>query len=578
MDDLNKPGVTIAYFVGAAEEGWVKQRFPLATLKGVTNSGATAPLEDIMAHRADAAPINRIPYVAMAAKVKGLAALPKENNCQNSTEKAQPVGLALDKGQPVFLDWLRAVEKAMHPKLEADEQRVAATLKKLDDLDFSPLLDSWRYLAAGLGVTLSLSALTIVSSLAFGAAVGFGRVYGPRWLSLALTFYIDSMRAIPVLVGRVWMYFAFPRRRPFPSALLGRRAALSLHIAAYVAEILRAGINSVRPGQIRAALALGFSGVQTVRQVVLPQAVIRMLPALGSIVSITIKDTAIAATIAVPEYMKQSETVAGQLPSDRGLHRRAAGLLPHSVSHDTPGRYAVSPRRASGPLMTFDWSVVWRFRDALAEGVAMTVLLAVCTMLIALPGGLLLALMWSSSVRPIAATAACFVEFFRNLPLILLIYWVYYVMPVAVGVEFSAFTTGLAALALNVSAYNAETFRAGIGSIRKGQTEAALALGMSRWQAMREIVLPQAVRRVLPVLASTWVSLFKDTSLVSVIGVSELGCYRCKSARRPIAFWKCSPPWPGFTGCSAIRRPSWSIGSIAVTECPNECRGGAGLS
>jgi len=172
--------------------------------------------------------------------------------------------------------------------------------------------------------------------------------------------------------------------------------------------------------------------------------------------------------------------------------------------------------------MTFDWSVVWRFRDALAEGVAMTVLLAVCTMLIALPGGLLLALMRSSSVRPIAAAAACFVEFFRNLPLILLIYWVYYVMPVAVGVEFSAFTTGLAALALNVSAYNAETFRAGIGSIRKGQTEAALALGMSRWQAMREIVLPQAVRRVLPVLASTWVSLFKDTSLVSVIGVSEL--------------------------------------------------------
>jgi polar amino acid transport system substrate-binding protein len=129
VDDLNKPGITIAYFVGAAEEGWVKQRFPLATLKGVTNSGATAPLEDVMAHRADAAPINRIPYVAMAAKVKGLAALPKENNCQNSTEKAQPVGLAIDKNQPVFLDWLRAVEKTMHPKLEADEQRVAATLK-----------------------------------------------------------------------------------------------------------------------------------------------------------------------------------------------------------------------------------------------------------------------------------------------------------------------------------------------------------------------------------------------------------------------------------------------------------------
>jgi polar amino acid transport system substrate-binding protein len=66
VDDLNKPDITIAYFVGAAEEGWVKERFPLAKLHGVTNSGATAPLEDVMAHRADAAPINRIPYVAMA--------------------------------------------------------------------------------------------------------------------------------------------------------------------------------------------------------------------------------------------------------------------------------------------------------------------------------------------------------------------------------------------------------------------------------------------------------------------------------------------------------------------------------
>jgi His/Glu/Gln/Arg/opine family amino acid ABC transporter permease subunit len=172
--------------------------------------------------------------------------------------------------------------------------------------------------------------------------------------------------------------------------------------------------------------------------------------------------------------------------------------------------------------MTFDWSIVWRSRDALLDGVEMTVLLAVATMVIAIPGGLILALMRMSSLRPLSAASACFVEFFRNIPLILLIYWAYYVMPVAIGVEFSAFTTGLIALSLNVSAYNAETFRSGIGSIRKGQTEAAQALGMSRWQVLWEIILPQAIRRVTPVLASTWVSLFKDTSLVSVIGVAEL--------------------------------------------------------
>jgi polar amino acid transport system permease protein len=152
----------------------------------------------------------------------------------------------------------------------------------------------------------------------------------------------------------------------------------------------------------------------------------------------------------------------------------------------------------------------------------LTILLTVLTMAIAVPAGILLALMRLSSTPALSRSSAAFVEFFRNLPLILVVYWAYYVMPILLGVELSAFATGLAALSLNVSAYNAETFRAGIGSIRKGQLEAALALGMSRWQAMREVVLPQAARRILPVLASTWVSLFKDTSLVSVIAVGEL--------------------------------------------------------
>jgi polar amino acid transport system substrate-binding protein len=129
VDDLNSPDVTIAYFIGAGEEGWVKQRFPKAKLLGVANSGATAPLEDIMAKRADAAPINRIPYVPMSHKVKGLAVLPVDNNCQGSTEKAQPVGVAIDKKQPEFLAWLRAVEKSIHPQLVEAEQKVIETMK-----------------------------------------------------------------------------------------------------------------------------------------------------------------------------------------------------------------------------------------------------------------------------------------------------------------------------------------------------------------------------------------------------------------------------------------------------------------
>ena len=172
--------------------------------------------------------------------------------------------------------------------------------------------------------------------------------------------------------------------------------------------------------------------------------------------------------------------------------------------------------------MTLDWSIVWTHRWDLAQGAGVTVLLTVLTMLVAVPAGIVLALMRLSRSRILSTAALWFVEFFRNLPLLLVVYWAFYVMPVFLHIEFSAFATGLMALCLNVAAYNAETFRAGINSIRKGQMEAAMAVGMSRWQAMRKVIIPQAWRRVLPVLATTWVSLFKDTSLVSVIAVGEL--------------------------------------------------------
>jgi len=172
--------------------------------------------------------------------------------------------------------------------------------------------------------------------------------------------------------------------------------------------------------------------------------------------------------------------------------------------------------------MTFDWSVVWDARELFLEGVAMTVMLTVATMVLAIPGGLALAFMRLAPFPPLQWLATAFVEFFRATPLVLQIYWAYYVLPVLTDLRLSAITTALIGLACNISAFNSETFRAGILSIRQGQVNAALALGMSRFDVMRHVVLPQAVMRVLPSLASTWVSLFKDTSLVSVIAVPDL--------------------------------------------------------
>jgi His/Glu/Gln/Arg/opine family amino acid ABC transporter permease subunit len=181
------------------------------------------------------------------------------------------------------------------------------------DLDFSPILINWRFLAGGLLVTVLLSIATIVCATILGMAIGVGRTYGPQWLRIPLTFYVDSMRALPILVILVWTFFAFPIAfgvllPPFFAALL----ALTLHISAYVSEIVRAGVVSVRPGQTRAGLALGMSGAQIICKIILPQAIVRILPPYGSVLSITIKETAVATVIAVPEYMHQSETIASQ--------------------------------------------------------------------------------------------------------------------------------------------------------------------------------------------------------------------------------------------------------------------------
>jgi polar amino acid transport system substrate-binding protein len=128
VDDLNRPEITIAYYTGGGEESWVKERFPKAQLRGVAGSGV-APVEEVLANRADAVPINRVPWVAMGRKLKQLSVLPKDNNCQNSTEKSAPVGMAVDKNQPVFLAWARAVEKEIETQLKTDETRIVDTMK-----------------------------------------------------------------------------------------------------------------------------------------------------------------------------------------------------------------------------------------------------------------------------------------------------------------------------------------------------------------------------------------------------------------------------------------------------------------
>jgi polar amino acid transport system permease protein len=158
----------------------------------------------------------------------------------------------------------------------------------------------------------------------------------------------------------------------------------------------------------------------------------------------------------------------------------------------------------------------------LLQGLKLTVGVSVVTMALGLVVGLLIALARVSRYRLLGALAYLYTELFRTLPLLALLFWIYSSLPILTGITFTPFVSAVLAFALIVSAHQAEIYRAGITSIAPAQRQAALALGMSNAQVMRRIVLPQAAARILPVTGSLWISLFKDSSLASIIAVHEL--------------------------------------------------------
>jgi len=124
INALNTPDITIAYFTGTPPETWLPERLPKAKLRGVPGSGANVPVDEILSHRADVAPIDNVAWPDLSKKVPGLAVFPPGDACLQSKEMATPVGLAIDKNQPAFLAWLRAVQQEDEPQLQQTELRL----------------------------------------------------------------------------------------------------------------------------------------------------------------------------------------------------------------------------------------------------------------------------------------------------------------------------------------------------------------------------------------------------------------------------------------------------------------------
>ena len=190
----------------------------------------------------------------------------------------------------------------------------------------------------------------------------------------------------------------------------------------------------------------------------------------------------------------------------------ACAVLLLSGCSNNWGWYVVDPTTING----------WTNLKFMASGAYYTIIMSLTAILISVVVGLLVALPGLSNKRGWRMFNRTYVEIVRAVPILVLILWVYYGLPALSGITLNVFWAGVLALALSDSAFQAEIFRAGIQSIARGQYEAAQSISLNYRDTMRYVILPQAIRRILPALGNQLVYMMKMSSLVSVIGLQEL--------------------------------------------------------
>lgn len=170
----------------------------------------------------------------------------------------------------------------------------------------------------------------------------------------------------------------------------------------------------------------------------------------------------------------------------------------------------------------FDWSVIDKYLPELLRGLLITLEVSAVGMAFALILGLLLATGRLSANRATRTISNAFVQLFRSIPLFVLLFWVYYGLSLKFHIMFTSFQAGAVALGITGGAYMAEVYRGGLLAVPPGQREAAIAMGMTKGTAFTYVVLPQALKIVIPPTVNVYVGLLKGATIVSVIGVSDM--------------------------------------------------------
>ena len=499
------------------------------------------------------------------------------------------------------------------------------------DFDWAVFLVKGQYghmgelMLHGVNLTVTITIYSATIALVLGTIFGLARLSGFKPVYWFATCYVELFRNTPLLIQLFFWNFALPYAFPeeirfklfemdfeFWVSTLG----CGIFTGAFMAEIIRAGIQSIPKGLLEASYSSGLTFPQTLRKIILPLAFREIIPPLGSEFLNNMKNTSLAMTIGVGElcwsmqevlsltyrtfeafivatviYLALSLFIAALLntvneklkimPADKITRLRKVadvlflpfGLLGSGLERilwhfrKPPEARTVSPLRrlmrvsAKGFILaakvlfmaviayvlfitvkavaSFNFEVIranlttlliWRFPNGEESefflglgGLSASILMAVISITGSFFIGLLIGMGRTAKNRAVRIPCTAYIELVRGVPLILVIFWFYQViLDFVFKVEIHAFWAGTIALTFFFGAYIAETVRGGIENIPPGQVEAAKASGLSYLQTMRKIVLPQALKQMLPALVGMFIAAFKDTSLVYIIGVMDL--------------------------------------------------------
>jgi len=378
--------------------------------------------------------------------------------------------------------------------------------------DLTSLVPYAGALVAGARLSALACALALAGSLVLGTLVALMRTAASKLARRLAGIYVDVFRNVPFIVQLFFLFYGLPEIGIELGAFTTGVLALSLAGGAFTSDAIRSGILAIEPGILEAAQVSGLSRMAIYRRIVLPIALRSAVRPLGSV---------FVNLILTSSDRHREDHRRRHLPALRGVRAAAGAVCGADLAGVAVGRRAAPPPQSEPGVMRFT-DFTSHDLVLLLQGLGVSFALFAATTVIGLAIGLAWALLRWYRVPLLAQLAALLAELLKNSPVLVQLFLVFFGLPVLLETDLTPVQAALITLSGNTAAFVYVIAVSAIESVGRDQLETARVFGLSRWQALRRVVLPQAAAFALGPLTGLLVNQLQVTSLISVIGVVDL--------------------------------------------------------